>query len=151
MTRAVESKPPILIEGATVEELARMPELEEIVLVDEPITFRVGQSNILAEFSTDGACLCVELAVVENGGEGVLPVLVQAIEQRARLQGLAAIEWITYATDCAVPNPKLSRVLERLGFENFTTKTGSNCLRRRTSTNESLLKRPPASSSNTSS
>lgn len=151
MIRTVESKPPILIEGATVEELVRMPELEEIVFVGEPITFRVGQANILAEFSTDGACLCVELAVVENGGEGVLPVLVQAVERRARAQGLAAIEWIAYATDCAVPNPKLTRVLERLGFENFTTKTGANCLRRRTSTNESLMKRSSVSGSNTSS
>ena len=135
------SKTPILIEGATVEELASMPELEESVLVGEPITFRVGQASILAEFSRDGACLRVELAVIENGGEGVLPVLVQAVEQRARAQGLAAIEWIAYATDCAVPNPKLNRVLERMGFQITTSSKGARCYARRMSTNDSLLRR----------
>jgi len=32
-------------------------------------------------------------------------------------RGLSAVEWIVHAVNCARPNPKLRRVLERRGFE----------------------------------
>lgn len=118
-----------------------MPDLEEFVVIDEPISFRVGQAEVLAQFSRKDRQLCVELAVVENGGDGVLPALINVVEARARSTDLVAIEWIAYATDCAVPNPKLTRVLERLDFEITTTGKGVRCYARRVSTNDSLLRR----------
>lgn len=131
----------ILIDGLTAAELAAMPDLEEFVVIDEPISFRVGQAEVLAQFSRQDRQLRVELAVIESGGEGVLPALIEVIEARARRTGLTAIEWIAYATDCAVPNPKLTRVLERLGFEISMTDKGARCYARRVSTNDSLLRR----------
>jgi len=34
----------------------------------------------------------------------------------AERRGLEEIEWLVYATNCAKPNPKLRRVLERSGY-----------------------------------
>ena len=34
----------------------------------------------------------------------------------AERRGLKEIEWLVYATNCAKPNPKLKRVLERSGY-----------------------------------
>ncbi len=38
----------ILIEGLTIEELLKLPELEELVVINRPITFRVGSGEFLA-------------------------------------------------------------------------------------------------------
>jgi len=35
----------------------------------------------------------------------------------AKLHGLVAVEWIVHAVNCAKPNLKLRRVLERRGFK----------------------------------
>ena len=42
-----------------------------------------------------------------------LSVLAEAF---ARQRGIGAIEWIVHAVNCAAPNLKLRRVLERRGF-----------------------------------
>jgi hypothetical protein len=89
----------ITLEGYTVEELLSLPEehVQSYVFTGEP--------------------LLVELAEIEGGGEGALPLLAAVCERYARSRKLAGIEWIVHAIHCANPNLKLRRVLERRGFE----------------------------------
>jgi hypothetical protein len=131
----------ILIEGLTPEELLNFEELESLAVTGSPLVFRIGSADILAEFSIEEQTLKVELAVAENGGEGVLLPLISVIERSAVKRGLVAIEWWVYARNCTVPNPKLERVLMRLGFEVRETPTGSECYWLRKSTNASLRQR----------
>ncbi len=58
----------------------------------------------------------VELAHVDGGGEGVLPLLTSLVQLYAAKRKLRAVDWYVYATHCANPNLKLRRVLERRGF-----------------------------------
>lgn len=108
----------VLIEGYTPDEILSLSEeqLSAFVLIDGPLVFKVGLAEILGEFRISGTRLIVELAHVDGGGEGVLPVLWKVIERSALQRGLHEVEWIVYATHCAKPNLKLRRVLERLGF-----------------------------------
>lgn len=128
----------ILIEGLSSEELLSLPELEELVVTGAPVIFRAGSATVLAEFSIDDQALCVELAVIENGGEGVLPTLISVIEKSAIKRGLVAIEWRVFARNCAIPNAKLERVLRRFGFEIRVNAAGSEYYALRKSTNASL-------------
>jgi hypothetical protein len=57
-----------------------------------------------------------ELAQIEAGGEGVLPALTALAQKYAKKRGLKKIEWVVHALNCAKPNPKLKRVMERRGF-----------------------------------
>ena len=131
----------ILIEGYTAEELIAIDDLEALVVTGDPIIFRVGSAEVLGEFSRIGDVLTVELAVVEAGGEGILIALANAVERWSRSQPIVAIEWIVYATDCAEPNPKLTRILTRLGFDLCRRANGSDCFRRQVSTNDSVVRR----------
>jgi hypothetical protein len=128
----------ILIEGLNPEELLNLTELEDLVVTGTPVIFHAGSADVLAEFSIRDQALKVELAVVENGGEGVLPVLISVIERWAVRRGMCAIEWWIYARNCAAPNPKLERVLGRLGFQVRKNPAGSECYWTRKSTNASL-------------
>jgi hypothetical protein len=109
---------PILIEGYTPEELlsALDAETEALVFSGRAILFRAGTATVLGQFALNERTLVVELAQIEGGGEGVLPTLVTLAQRVARARNLDAIEWLVYATNCAKPNPKLRRVLERRGF-----------------------------------
>lgn len=131
----------ILIEGYTAEQLASMVELDELVLTGAPIVFRVSAAQILAEFSIHEKCLTVEFAVAENGGDGILFTLIDAIEHIARRKQLTTVHWIVHAIDCAQPNPKLQRVLEKFDFETGPIQSGVIAYQRTTSTNDSLLRR----------
>jgi hypothetical protein len=108
----------IAIEGLTPSELLSMltGEAEPLVLSGEPIVFRAGSATVLGQFSREGDTLRVELAHIDGGGEGVLPTLVSLAQGYARVRGVRKVEWLVYATNCARPNPKLRRVLERRGF-----------------------------------
>ncbi len=109
----------ITIEGYTPDEILALPEgeLEALLMTGEPLTFRAGTAEILGEFQIIEACLRVELAHIEGGGEGVLPTLWLLAERYAHARCLSEIEWIVYATKCANPNPKLRPLLERRGCE----------------------------------
>ena len=72
---------------------------------------------MLGEFKVDADRLVVELAQIDGGGEGVLPTLWVLAERYAARQELTAVEYIVHAVNCAKPNLKLRRVLERLGFK----------------------------------
>jgi len=108
----------ILIEGYTPEEILAVPDdqLDALVLCDEPIVFRAGTAQILGEFRVVNDSLEIELAQIEGGGEGVLPTLWTLADRYARRRELKRVEWIVHALNCAKPNPKLRRVLERKGF-----------------------------------
>jgi hypothetical protein len=86
----------ILIEGLTTEELLNIEELESLTVTGAPLVFSAGSADILAEFAIEEQTLKVELAVIENGGEGVLPKLISVIERSAVKRGIVAIEWWIY-------------------------------------------------------
>ncbi len=127
-----------LIDGLSPDELLALEELDELVITDTPINFKVGPSQVLAQFSEHDRVLRVEIAVVEDGGDGVVNSLIRVIERAARARDIIAIDWVVYATNCAVPNPKLTRVLERLGFQVGRLENGAECYRLRLSVNDRL-------------
>ena len=131
----------LLIDGIKPNELVNLDDLEAYALAGRPIVFSVGEAEVLAEFSKSGKVLSVEIAVVEQGGEGVLPVLIDTIERAALMREFAAIEWSVLARNCAKPNPKLMRVLEKIGFEVRQFDSGTEFYWQRRSTNDSLLRR----------
>ena len=131
----------LLIDGIKPNELVGLEDLEAYALAGRPIVFSVGQAEVLAEFSKSEKVLSVEIAVVEQGGEGVLPVLIDTIERAALIREFAAIEWSVLARNCSIPNPKLMRVLEKIGFEVRRFDSGTELYWQRRSTNDSLLRR----------
>jgi hypothetical protein len=108
----------INIEGYTPDEILRLPDeqLDALVLVGEPLVFRAGSAEILGEFKITDGNLIVELAQINGGGEGVLPVLTSLAQKYAKKRGLKKVEWIVHALNCVEPNLKLRRVMERRGF-----------------------------------
>jgi hypothetical protein len=90
--------------------------VEGLVLIGEPLVFRVGSAVLLGSFKLEADRLVIELAQIEGGGEGVLVSLASLTRRYATLHGLSGIEWIVHALTCAKPNLKLRRVLERRGF-----------------------------------
>lgn len=134
---------PAKIEGYTATEISALEDLRALVITGAPIAFKVGGADILAQFSVSGSTLIAELGVAEGGEEQTLFTLVHAIERAARHQGVGAIDWCVYAADCPIPNAKLVRVLEKLRFERTTLETtGAVVYRGRTSTNDTVLRRP---------
>ena len=81
-----------------------------------PMVFKVGTADVLGQMRLGNDRLIIELAHIEGGGEGVLFTLSRLAESFARQRGIGAIEWIVHAVNCAKPNVKLGRVLERRGF-----------------------------------
>ena len=106
------------IEGYSPEEILSLPDeqLDAFVLAGEPLVFRAGTAEILGEFKVRDRSLLVELAQIDGGGEGVLPTLSALAQKYAKKRGLKRIEWVVHALNCAKPNPKLRRVMERRGF-----------------------------------
>ena len=106
------------IEGYTPDEILDLPDeqLDALVLSGEPLVFRAGSAEILGEFTIRGGSLLVELAQIDGGGEGVLPALTSLAHRYAQRRGLEKVEWVVHALNCAKPNPKLRRVMERRGF-----------------------------------
>ena len=108
----------ILIEGYAPEEILSLPDeqIESFVFVGTPLIFKAGSAEILGEFRLQTDRLTVELAQIEGGGEGILPTLTALAERYAQRRRLNQVQWIVHAVNCAKPNPKLRRVLERRGF-----------------------------------
>jgi len=107
------------IEGFSINEILRLPveDIERLIVTGRPIVFRAGSAEILGEFQIKNSVLLIELAHIDGGGEGVLPLLSSLARRYAIQRGLGRIEWIVHAVNCAEPNLKLCRVLERRGFE----------------------------------
>jgi hypothetical protein len=108
----------IHIDGYLPEQILNLSDEEfaGIIFVDKPIVFHVGSAEILGEFKLKNAKLVIELAQIEGGGEGVLPMIASLSRKYARKQNLKEIEWIVHALNCAKPNLKLRHVMERKGF-----------------------------------
>ena len=108
----------VLFEGLREEEILNFPNetVEQLILIGEPLVFRVGSAVLLGTFKVDCKRLVVELAQIEGGGEGVLVSLAALARRYAKLRKLSEVEWIVHAVTCAKPNLKLRRVLERRGF-----------------------------------
>jgi hypothetical protein len=108
----------INIEGCTPEEILSLPDDQIVAMVfaGGPLVFRAGSAEILGEFKIRGKSLVIELAQIDGGGEGVLPTLGSLAYRYAKDKGLVKVEWVVHALNCAKPNPKLRRVLERRGF-----------------------------------
>jgi len=108
----------VKFEGLSPKEILGLPgdQIENLVLIDQPLVFTVGSSLILGKFKQENSRLIVELAQIEGGGEGVLISLASLTKRYARLHRLREVEWIVHAVTCAKPNLKLRRLLERRGF-----------------------------------
>lgn len=109
----------IKIEGYSSEEILNMPdeEIDQFIFMEESLIFLVGSAQVLGKFRIKGESLVVELAQIEGGGEGVLQSLWLLTEKYAVKKNLKQVEWIVHAINCAKPNLKLRRVLERRGFK----------------------------------
>jgi hypothetical protein len=68
------SRREVLFEGLSEQQILNLPqeELEKLILVGEPLVFRVGSAVVLGSFHTQANRLVIELAQIEGGGEGVL-------------------------------------------------------------------------------
>jgi hypothetical protein len=101
----------IKFEGYSSDEILALPDdqLEAFVFVGEPIIFKAGSSEILGEFRIKEVNLIVELAQIDGGGEGILPLLFVLAKKYAQKRNLEKVEWIVHALNCAKPNPKLRR------------------------------------------
>jgi hypothetical protein len=108
----------ILFDGFTEEEILALPreQIEALVLTGEPLVFRIGSATLLGEFKIVHDALWIELAQIDDGGDGVLLALGSLARRFATLRGLSSIEWVVHAIHCAKPNLKLRRVLQRRGF-----------------------------------
>lgn len=109
----------IRFEGYTANELLNLPpeEFDEFVFCGDPIVVNVGTSTVLGKFSKAEDRLVLELAQIDGGGEGILPALNSLSRAVAMSRQLGSVEWRVHALNCANPNLKLRRVLERRGFE----------------------------------
>lgn len=105
----------VLFEGFSEEAILRLPkdEIEQLVLLGEPLVFRAGSAVVLGSFKIESNRLIVELAQIEGGGEGVLLSMGSLLRRYAQQHRLSAVEWIVHAVTCANPNQKLRRVLQR--------------------------------------
>lgn len=109
----------VAFEGFTADEILALPpvQIEGLILTGQPIVFRAGSSTVLGEFKREEDRLRVELAQIDGGGEGVLTSLGSLVSRFSHSNGIRSVEWIVHAVNCAKPNFKLRRVLERRGFE----------------------------------
>ena len=117
---------PIDIEGYSADEILNLPDeqIDEFVLCGKPIVFRAGSAELLGEFKINDQSLIVELAQIDGGGEGILPTLTSLAQRYAKKRGLKKVEWIVHALNCAEPNLKLRRVMERRGFQIVDVENG---------------------------
>jgi hypothetical protein len=95
----------VLFEGLSEQEILNLPqeELENLILLGEPIVFRAGSAVVLGSFKVTRDRLVVELAQIEGGGEGVLVSLALLAKRYARLRKLSGAEWIVHAVTALNP------------------------------------------------
>jgi hypothetical protein len=108
----------ISIEGESLIEILQWPEeyFDNLVLIDQPIAFKIGTAEVLGQFANTQEELIVELAQIEGGGEGVLPAISKLAHHIAKLKSITTIVCIVHALNCAETNLKLRAHLEKTGF-----------------------------------
>ncbi len=109
----------IKIEGYTIDELLTVPQddFDALIFNDDSLVFSVGSAEILGKFSVTDFKLTLELAQIDGGGEGALPLISRLAKRLAKDRNLVEIEWVVHAVHCKNPNLKLRRVLLKRGFE----------------------------------
>jgi hypothetical protein len=109
----------VQVEGLSLDALKAMApnDLDELLAFGRPITFQMGTATILAEFNKIDDDLCVNLAHIDGGGEGVLVSLRKLIINYAKERNYLGIVWNVHALTCAHPNPRLQRFLRAQGFQ----------------------------------
>ena len=109
----------LTIDGLTIEQFESLSdkEMDGLVFCERPVAFRIGSAEILGQFRKSEAALEVELAHIDGGGEGALPLIWKLASHYASTNGFRNIDWVVHAVNCANPNPKLRRVLVRKGFK----------------------------------
>ena len=109
----------ITFDGLSSDEVLSLSEeeLNALVFCNEAVVVNIGSSQILGRFSLEEGRIVIELAQVDGGGEGVLPAIGALASRIAKKMGLPQVDWLVHAVDCAMPNLKLRRMLERRGFE----------------------------------
>jgi len=119
----------VTIEGCTPDELLALPpdDLDALIFVDRPVVVHVGSAQVLAECRRRDRLLIVDLAHIDGGGEGALPVLTRFVARFAERRGFEQIHWLVRATNCARPNDKLRQVLIRKGFAVRTVPEFGEC------------------------
>jgi len=107
------------IEGESLKEILKWPEnyFDDLVLIDSPIVMNIGSAEVLGQFVVKNDELYVELAQIDGGGEGVLPVISRVSKRIAELKSIETINCIVHAVNCAQPNLKLREHLLKTGFE----------------------------------
>lgn len=108
----------IKIEGYSPDEVLAFTDeqLDAFAFTAEPIVFRVGTAEVLGRFEVRDNRLVIDLAHIDGGGEGLLPTIGKLVARIAERRRLRDVEWSVHAVNCAQPNPKLRRLLERRGF-----------------------------------
>ena len=108
----------LLIDGLTTEQFEALPneDMDALVFCGRPVAFRIGSAEILGQFARHEASLEIELAHIDGGGEGALPLIWKLASDHASKRGYSRIDRYVHAVNCARPNPKLRRVLLRKGF-----------------------------------
>jgi len=106
-------------EGLSVDEILSLSEEEqnELIFCNSSIVFEAGSAEILGKFSVNDTKLIIELAQIDGGGEGVLPMIMSLAFKFSKLRKLNFIEWIVHAVNCHDPNLKLRYILDKKGFQ----------------------------------
>jgi hypothetical protein len=109
----------INIEGYTPDEVLAFADeqLDAFVFTGSPIVFGIGTAEVLGQFEVRDDRLIIDLAHIDGGGEGLLPTIGMLVSRIAERRSLRGVEWLVHAVNCAQPNQKLRRMLERRGFE----------------------------------
>ena len=109
----------IKIEGELVDEILKWSESEfdQLVLINKPIVINIGSGEVLGQFTVmDENTLVIELAQIDGGGEGIIPVINKIAKHISKLKKLDSMEYIVHAINFAKPNLKLRALLEKTGF-----------------------------------
>lgn len=98
----------VRFEGLSDREILSLPqqEVENLILLGEPLVFRAGSAIILGSFKIARDRLVIELAQIEGGDEGVLVSLASLAKRYAKLRDFSGVERIVHAV--SAPNPILS-------------------------------------------
>ena len=110
------NRTPIRVEGYALEDVLKFPveELLEYVESDIPVIVAIGSAEVLCEFRVNNGVLVAVLAHID--GEGVLRAAHRLLSNVAPRMGCTGLRLIATAVNCADPNLKLRRLLERLNF-----------------------------------
>jgi hypothetical protein len=92
----------VLFDGFTEDEILRRAAetIEGLIVLGEPLVFRVGSATVLGSLKLSSGRLVIELAQIKGGGEGVLLSLGSIARRYATLRNVVGVEWIALCIRC---------------------------------------------------